>query len=127
MLSLTTLSLSAGSPAISSRTGATWRHGPHHSAQKSTSPGPLACRTSDLQLWSVKALVLAPMVGDPFREAVVSVERETGAGDSAQALATSSDCSVATRAPTPSARAARYRSASRAAWQPVPAAVMACR
>src|ERR1700682_1158384 len=33
MLSLTTSILSACSLAISSRTGATWRHGPPHSAQ----------------------------------------------------------------------------------------------
>src|SRR4051812_29421618 len=66
MLSLTTLSLSACSPAISSRTGATWRHGPHHSAQKSTSTGRSACRTSEVKLWSVTALVLAPIMAIPF-------------------------------------------------------------
>src|SRR5688572_8880190 len=58
----TTEILSACSPAISSRIGETWRHGPHHSAQKSTTTGLSADRTSALKLSSVTVLVLAPTV-----------------------------------------------------------------
>src|SRR5215204_3014651 len=61
-LSLTTEILSACSPAISSRIGDTWRHGPHHSAQKSTTTGLSFCSTSLAKLASVTVLVLAPTV-----------------------------------------------------------------
>src|SRR5687767_5504272 len=60
MLSFTTDSFSACSPAISSSTGATILHGPHHSAQKSTSTGLSLCRTSVANVASVTVLVLAP-------------------------------------------------------------------
>src|SRR3712207_4496486 len=40
-----TISTSSRSEAISSRTGPTTRHGPHHGAQKSTSTGLSASRT----------------------------------------------------------------------------------
>src|SRR5215472_12618308 len=43
---LTTLTLPFIEPAISSRAGAIWRQGPHHSAQKSTTTGSVAFRTS---------------------------------------------------------------------------------
>src|SRR5690606_15275070 len=46
-LSLTILTLSPTSPAISSSAGAIMRQGPHHSAQKSTTTGPSALRTCD--------------------------------------------------------------------------------
>src|SRR4028119_2178643 len=39
--------------------GATWRHGPHHSAQKSTSTGVSELRTSSAKLASVTALMSA--------------------------------------------------------------------
>src|SRR5207253_3465981 len=39
-LSLTILTLSPIAPEISSSAGAIMRHGPHHSAQKSTTTGP---------------------------------------------------------------------------------------
>ena len=42
--------LSPCAVAISSRIGATWRHGPHHSAQKSTRTGLSDLRTCDLEL-----------------------------------------------------------------------------
>src|SRR5689334_20564580 len=45
ILAMVTLPLS--SPASSSSAGAIIRHGPHHSAQKSTTTGFLALRTSD--------------------------------------------------------------------------------
>src|SRR5438552_16325797 len=45
-LSLTTFTLPSREPAISSSAGAIWRHGPHHSAQKSTTTGLLAFNTS---------------------------------------------------------------------------------
>src|SRR6478735_6616317 len=47
--------LSPWEPAISSRIGATWRHGPHHSAQKSTRTGLSDLRTSASKLSSVTA------------------------------------------------------------------------
>src|SRR5438093_5968381 len=46
-LSFTTLILPAIVPAISSSAGAIIRHGPHHSAQKSTTTGSEAFSTSD--------------------------------------------------------------------------------
>src|SRR5262245_2966417 len=46
-LSLTILTLSPSEPAISSSAGAIMRQGPHHSAQKSTTTGPVAFNTSD--------------------------------------------------------------------------------
>src|SRR4051812_23110009 len=66
MLSFTTWSLSLCSPAISSSTGATILHGPHHSAQKSTSTGLSLCSTSLANVASVTVLVLAP-TGAPRR------------------------------------------------------------
>src|SRR4051812_18742304 len=45
-LSLTILTLSPIAPEISSSAGAIMRHGPHHSAQKSTTTGPVALSTS---------------------------------------------------------------------------------
>src|SRR2546425_4031824 len=45
-LSLTTFTLPSREPAISSSAGAIWRHGPHHSAQKSTTTGLVAFNTS---------------------------------------------------------------------------------
>src|SRR5215510_11226817 len=46
-LSLTILTLSPSEPAISSSAGPIMRQGPHHSAQKSTTTGPVAFNTSD--------------------------------------------------------------------------------
>src|SRR3954469_8810935 len=51
-LSLTILTLSPSCPAISSSAGAIMRQGPHHSAQKSTTTGAVALRTSDSKLAS---------------------------------------------------------------------------
>src|SRR3954452_582106 len=62
MFSLAIVSLSACSAAISSRTGATILHGPHHSAQKSTRTGLSLPRTSVAKLASVTVLVLPAMV-----------------------------------------------------------------
>src|SRR5579871_820473 len=44
-LSLTILTLPPSEPAISSSAGAIMRHGPHHSAQKSTTTGSVALST----------------------------------------------------------------------------------
>src|SRR2546423_15694117 len=55
MSSLTTGTLSASSVAISSSTGPTLRHGPHHSAQKSTSTGLSDGSTALLDAASVRA------------------------------------------------------------------------
>src|SRR3954453_16987976 len=57
MLSLVTVTLSPSSLEISSSAGAIIRHGPHHSAQKSTRTGPSAPNTSVAKLWSVTVLV----------------------------------------------------------------------
>src|SRR4051794_26931761 len=46
------------SSAIRSSTGATAWHGPHHSAQKSTSTGSPACRTSFSNVWSVTSVAI---------------------------------------------------------------------
>src|ERR1700730_838330 len=46
-LSLTILTLPLSDPEISSSAGPIMRHGPHHSAQKSTTTAPLAFNTSD--------------------------------------------------------------------------------
>src|SRR5262249_28829452 len=51
-LSLTILTLSPSCPAISSSAGAIMRHGPHHSAQKSTTTGSADFNTSDSKLAS---------------------------------------------------------------------------
>src|SRR4051795_1636710 len=65
MFSLAIGSLSACSAAISSRTGATILHGPHHSAQKSTRTGLSLPRTSVAKLASVTVLVLPAMGPTP--------------------------------------------------------------
>src|SRR5689334_24589790 len=65
MLSLAIVSLSLCSAAISSRTGATILHGPHHSAQKSTSSGLSLPSTSLAELSSVTVLVLPAMGRSP--------------------------------------------------------------
>src|SRR3712207_3436064 len=62
MLSLAIVSLSPCSRAISSRTGATILHGPHHSAQKSTRTGLSLLSTSLAKLASVTVTVLPAMV-----------------------------------------------------------------
>src|SRR6476619_7900251 len=86
MFSLAIVGLPACSPAISSSTGATWRHGPHHSAQKSTRTGPSAPRTSVAKLLSVTVLVFAPMWDSPDclgeRPDRTLVEQGTGREDS---------------------------------------------
>src|SRR4051794_35847263 len=67
MLSLAIVSLSPCSAAISSRTGATILHGPHHSAQKSTSTGLSLPSTSLAKLVSVTVTVLPAIGRSPFR------------------------------------------------------------
>src|SRR5688572_17559534 len=53
MFILRTVTLSLRSAAMSSSAGAICLHGPHHSAQKSTSTGLEALRTSESNDWSV--------------------------------------------------------------------------
>src|SRR5216683_4650242 len=65
MFTLAMVSLPAYSAPISSRAGAIALHGPHHSAQKSTSTAPLAPSTSVLKLASVTALVFSLISGSP--------------------------------------------------------------
>src|ERR1700733_13670789 len=71
-----TVSLPANSPASSSSAGPIILHGPHHSAQKSTSTGPalLFSTTSVAKLLSVTATVFALMLMGPL----VSVARKVG-------------------------------------------------
>src|SRR3712207_7813309 len=69
MLSLAIVSLSPCSEAISSRTGATILHGPHHSAQKSTRTGLSLPRTSSAKVASVTVTVLPAMGRSPSRSA----------------------------------------------------------
>src|ERR671926_1927073 len=57
-LSLTTSTLPACSAAMSSRIGDSMRHGPHHSAQKSTMTGLPAFRTSASKLASVTSFAV---------------------------------------------------------------------
>src|SRR3954463_13857566 len=66
MLSFAIVSLSRCSAAISSSTGATILHGPHHSAQKSTSTGLSLPRTSLAKLVSVTVTVLPAMDRSPL-------------------------------------------------------------
>src|SRR5271155_6023682 len=56
ILTFATVTLPAMSVASSSRNGPIMRHGPHHSAQKSTTTGPLARSTSASKLLSVTAI-----------------------------------------------------------------------
>src|SRR3954453_4447235 len=79
MFSLAIVSLSACSAAISSRTGATILHGPHHSAQKSTRTGLSLPRTSVAKLASVTVLVLPAMV-------VLLIGSSKGAGEKTGAV-----------------------------------------
>src|SRR4051794_15016853 len=58
-----TIFRSERSAAISSRTGATTRHGPHQGAQKSTRTGPSASRTSAWKLVSVTSERVPAMSG----------------------------------------------------------------
>src|SRR5690349_21616485 len=57
VLSLAMVSLSPCSAAMASRAGAICRHGPHHSAQKSTRTGLSLCRTFSSKSASVTVMV----------------------------------------------------------------------
>src|SRR5213595_2130554 len=113
-LTLATLIASAFSRAISSSKGAIILHGPHHSAQKSTSTGLSLCSTSLANVASVTVLVLAP-TGAPRLRVRCSVEQERRSiyaidppdgGPGRCVLSSSSEAS--------------QRSASSAAAQPLP-------
>src|SRR6476660_6992784 len=67
MFSLAIVSLSPCSAEISSSTGATILHGPHHSAQKSTSTGLSLPSTSLAKLVSVTVTVLPAIGRSPSR------------------------------------------------------------
>src|SRR3954469_1639892 len=117
MLTFAMVILSPCSEAISSSTGATILHGPHHSAQKSTSTGLSLPRTSASNVASVTVLVAAPMSGPLARVDFVLVKR------------TARLCHSLGSFPRDMAErhslSASHRSASRADLQPVPAAVTA--
>src|SRR4051794_35394113 len=59
VLTLATLTLPAKSAAILSMVGASWRHGPHQTAQKSTRMGLSDLTTSCSQLAAVTSTTLA--------------------------------------------------------------------
>src|SRR6478672_8381449 len=73
----TNVILSPCSAASSSRMGATWRHGPHHSAQKSTRTGLSDLSTVDSKSASVTAARFA--TGDPSCWTQPQTGCETGA------------------------------------------------
>src|SRR3954447_1472855 len=67
------------SPAISLRTGATTRHGPHHGAQKSTRTGCSDSMTSAWKLVSVTldrvpAMVVQGLLGDAGRARLSTIQ-----------------------------------------------------
>src|ERR1700680_1013336 len=62
-LSLTIFTFSPNAPAISSSAGAIMRHGPHHSAQKSTTTGPVAFKTSASKFASETLLTVMEHLG----------------------------------------------------------------
>ena len=98
MLTFTISTLSPISLAISASSGSTFLHGAHHSAQKSTSTGLSDCSTSLVKVASVTALPAAP---------------------------TGSSWMLKLDGSYSSTNDAMKRSASSAAAQPVPEAVMA--
>src|SRR5260370_33740259 len=63
--SLPTFTLPAYSPATTSIVGAICRHGPHHSAKKSTRTGTSARSTSWSNVASEKFNVLTPVISSP--------------------------------------------------------------
>src|ERR1700685_267823 len=79
MFNFATVTLPFMSVAMSSRNGAIILQGPHHSAQKSTSTGPGALRTSSLKDWSlilvVLALMVAPVLASKIRGVLKAASR----------------------------------------------------
>src|SRR5690625_4752148 len=73
---LTTVSLSPVSSAISSRIGASWRHGPHQSAQNSMRTGPSAFRTFSSKSASVTASTFATV--SPYQSDVMHCQEMFG-------------------------------------------------
>src|SRR5689334_18414714 len=73
MLSFATVTFSPRSFEISSSAGAIIRHGPHHSAQKSTRTGPSAPSTSVAKLWSVTVLVAMAGESPGWDEVLVTI------------------------------------------------------
>src|SRR3954454_10030210 len=80
MFSLAMTSFWPCSAAISSSTGATILHGPHHSAQKSTSTGLSLPSTSAAKLASVTVTVLPAIGRSPSRSTAASGQEEDLAG-----------------------------------------------
>src|ERR1700680_3515107 len=76
-LSLTILTLPLSDLEISSSAGAIMRQGPHHSAQKSTTTGPLALSTSCSKVASV---VLSTMKNLTFLQETAGLFFEESAG-----------------------------------------------
>src|SRR5690242_17986283 len=73
MFSFAIVTFSPSSPAISSSAGAIIRHGPHHSAQKSTRTGPSEPRTSEAKLWSVTVFVVMAGVSPGRQQKLTSI------------------------------------------------------
>src|SRR4051794_7834553 len=157
MSSLATVSLSPCSAAISSRTGATILQGPHQVAQKSTTTGLSLPRTSSAKVASVTvtgALMVGRTFR--WTDVSVGGADQDGAGTASPAGSDDPSSTeppvprgpMEARPPDPtptpapstpgvgggtvsrtgvSACSASQRSASIEAWQPLPAAVTACR
>src|SRR5499427_3793845 len=105
--SFTILTLSPIAPAISSSAGAIMRQGPHHSAQKSTTTGPVALSTSASKLASetlptaMKYLVRLEQGGAACENRALKSWQQTyerGVAGSSLAVPTSSDASAASSA-----------------------------
>src|SRR6476620_5546788 len=77
---LTKVILSPCSAASSSRMGATWRHGPHHSAQKSTRTGLSDLSTVDSKSASVTAARFATGVPSCWTQPAGAVRRAAPEG-----------------------------------------------
>src|SRR5215469_11939613 len=91
-LSLTIFTLPLSELEISSNAGAIMRQGPHHSAQKSTTTGPLALSTSLSKVASVtfstmEYLVFAGVVGSGIGCRIDCPESEAVAGQRMEATA----------------------------------------
>ena len=122
-LSFAIWSLPPCSAAISSSTGAIMLQGPHHSAQKSTSTGLSALPMVSSKVWSVSFRMSSPR-GRPFwgvGRVYEAVNTDPGPGiPEARPVVR-----IARRPRGPAPRG--QRSASIAAMQPLPAAVIAWR
>ena len=123
-LSLATVSLPRCSSAISASVGATILHGPHHSAQKSTRTGVSDPLTALVERRVGENDNIVGHCGS-FRRSVESTDR-SGCWNRRASADIPSSRVVARRQLAACACSLSQRSASIAAMQPLPAAVIAC-